>query len=258
MLKNLVTIGLAGFFLSASQVYAADPFSNTTPTETVDGWSFTFAPYVWAASASGSVGQFGLPPAKLDQSFADTLSSLDVGIMAVAEARYRRFILQADLSYVQTTEASSTPLGVFANRVGVRSRAFRGAFLGGYEVFQNEHLRIDVGAGAQVLSVDTRLSFTGGLLNGTARSDSATWVDALAGVRTRVSVTQDVFLSGWAYAGAGQSDLVWDVMAGVGYSFTDNVSGFMGYRANGVDYSSNGFVYDVVQQGPVGGLVFRF
>ena len=32
----------------------------------------------------------------------------------------------------------------------------------------------------------------------------------------------------------------------------------LGYRALGVDYENDGFVYDVVQHGPVLGMVFRF
>jgi hypothetical protein len=51
---------------------------------------------------------------------------------------------------------------------------------------------------------------------------------------------------------------MWDVMGGVGYRFTDSFSTLLGYRALGVDYRDDGFVFDVVQQGPILGLVFRF
>ena len=58
--------------------------------------------------------------------------------------------------------------------------------------------------------------------------------------------------------GGASSDLVWDVMAGAGYQFTDMFSLEVGYRAAAVDYSNDGFVYDVVQQGPIIGAVFHF
>jgi opacity protein-like surface antigen len=51
---------------------------------------------------------------------------------------------------------------------------------------------------------------------------------------------------------------MWDVMAGAGYDFTDSVSLFAGYRAISVDYGNDGFVYDVVEQGPVVAAVFQF
>ena len=47
-------------------------------------------------------------------------------------------------------------------------------------------------------------------------------------------------------------------MGGAGYQFTDSFSAVIGYRAAGVDYENDGFVYDVVQQGPIIGAVFRF
>jgi hypothetical protein len=47
--------------------------------------------------------------------------------------------------------------------------------------------------------------------------------------------------------GAGEADIDWDV------------TGASGYRSWGVDYSNDdGFVFDVVQQGPILGMVVRF
>jgi predicted S18 family serine protease len=47
-------------------------------------------------------------------------------------------------------------------------------------------------------------------------------------------------------------------MGGAGYQFNERVSAVVGYRAAGVDYKNDGFVYDVVQQGPILGVTFRF
>ena len=54
------------------------------------------------------------------------------------------------------------------------------------------------------------------------------------------------------------SDLVWDALGVVGYEVSDVTSIIVGYRASGVDYSSGGFSYDTVQQGPIVGAAFRF
>ncbi|MBN9669827.1 hypothetical protein [Roseibium aggregatum] len=246
----------------ASPGHAADLAGPTVatppPPATPSRWQFTFAPYIWTAGIGGDVGQFGLPPVSMSESIGDVLSSLDVGLMAVAEIRYDRFIVSTDLSYVRTSSSSDTPLGIFANSVETTSTSIRGVLLGGYELVDTGRFRLDAHAGLQVLSAETELAFSGGLLNGRTRSDSDTWADGLAGVRARFDFTPKFYMSGWAYAGAGQSDLVWDVMGGAGYNFNGRISSYLGYRANGVDYSSDGFVYDVVQQGPVAGLVFRF
>jgi hypothetical protein len=54
------------------------------------------------------------------------------------------------------------------------------------------------------------------------------------------------------------SDLGWDAFAGLGYEFNDRFSMVGGYRALGVDYTNDEFVFDVVQHGPIFGGVYRF
>jgi hypothetical protein len=48
--------------------------------------------------------------------------------------------------------------------------------------------------------------------------------------------------------GGGGANVDWDVAGGIGYSFNAKVSAVAGYRALGVDYSNDGFVFDVVQR----------
>lgn len=80
----------------------------------------------------------------------------------------------------------------------------------------------------------------------------------MAGFRGTYSITPEIYLTGWGLVGAGGADLDWDVAAAIGYRFSDTVSAVAGYRALAVDYSDDGFVFDVVQQGPILGLVVRF
>jgi len=49
-----------------------------------------------------------------------------------------------------------------------------------------------------------------------------------------------------------------DVMGSVGYNFTDTFSITAGYRGVSVNHRNDGLVYDVVQSGPVMGIVFKF
>lgn len=65
-------------------------------------------------------------------------------------------------------------------------------------------------------------------------------------------------MRGWGLVGAGGAKLDWDVGAGIGYRFNERISAVAGYRALGVDYRENGFVFDVIQQGPILGLTVRF
>lgn len=112
--------------------------------------------------------------------------------------------------------------------------------------------------GVRVWSVDTRISFSGGILDGASRSDGETWVDATAGVRGSYSITPQIYLTGWGVVGAGQADLDWDVAGAVGYRFNDRIEAVAGYRAMGVDFHDDGFLFDVVMHGPILGLVAKF
>lgn len=79
-------------------------------------------------------------------------------------------------------------------------------------------------------------------------------------LKGRYDLTPKVNLTGWAMAGGfgASSDFMWDLYAGIGCDFNDRFSAVLGYRGTGVDYENDGFLYDVVQHGPVLGGIFRF
>jgi hypothetical protein len=78
------------------------------------------------------------------------------------------------------------------------------------------------------------------------------------GLKGNYSITPEIYLTGWGLVGAGGADIDWDVAGAIGYRFNDRIAAVAGYRALGVDYRDDGFVFDVVQQGPILGLVVRF
>jgi hypothetical protein len=80
----------------------------------------------------------------------------------------------------------------------------------------------------------------------------------VVGLKGRLNLSEGFYLTGWGMIGGGGSELMWDVMGGLGYSFSDSFSTVAGYRAVSADYRNDGLVYDVVQQGPILGFVFRF
>ena len=67
-------------------------------------------------------------------------------------------------------------------------------------------------------------------------------------------------MTGWGIIGGfgAGSKFMWDVMGGLGYAFTESSSIVAGYRGLGVDYRNDGFVFDVIQHGPIIGAVFKF
>jgi hypothetical protein len=256
----------AGFVLTlvcgsllAAPAGAADMISANAPAEApADHWTFTVTPYFWMAGLSGDTKQFGLPVVEIDSSFSDILDNLDFAAMAVAEARYDRYSIFGDLIYTKIGAESATPHGILATDVEVSSSTFVGTAGAGYSLFEGPSGRLDVVGGVRVWSVDTDISFNGAFLDGRTFSDGASWVDGMVGLRANYAFTDKFYVMGWGMVGAGGADVDWDVAAGLGYRFNDTFSATIGYRALGVDYSKDGFLFDTVMQGPIMGVTMTF
>lgn len=262
-MSRILLVG--GLVLACGQALAADlpgPDVRTVEAEAAagqPGWSFAAASYFWAASMNGEIGQFGLPPVSVDASFSDILDHLDFAATMTTDLRYGDVGLFTDFVYVKLSGQQGTPLGILADSVAVDSKSVIFTAAGEYRLVDQPSGTLDLMAGARVWSVDTELSFHGGVLDGRAASDGDTWTDALAGLKGRLNLTPEIYLSGWAMGGGGSSDYMWDLWGGVGYQFNDQVSAVIGYRGTGVDYDNGeGFLFDAVQQGPVIGAVVRF
>lgn len=255
-------LAVATVLLLSSTAHAADVSPLITPQpapeEEVKDWSFTASPYFWGASLSGKTSQFGLPIVKIDSSFSDILENLDFAFMAAAEFRYERFSVIGDFMYTKISSDADTPFGVLAKEVDVQSETVAGLLGAGYAIIDGPQGHLDVVGGIRVWSVDTTISFNGGFLDGRERSDGATWVDGMAGLRGKYMITPEWFVSGWGLVGTGGADIDWDVAANIGYQINDTFSAVAGYRALGVDYRKDGFVFDTVQQGPILGLTVKF
>ncbi|UVC09601.1 hypothetical protein IHQ71_02955 [Rhizobium sp. TH2] len=255
-------LAVAITLLLGSSALAADVSPLVTPQpapEESPDWSFAASPYFWGASISGKTSQFGVPKTiKIDSSFGDILENLDFAFMAAAEFRYERFSVIGDFMYTKVSDNADTPFGVLAKQVDVQFESVAGLLGVGYAVIDGPQGHLDVVGGIRVWSVDTTISFNGGFLDGREVDDGATWVDGMAGLRGKYMITPEWFVSGWGFVGTGGAKIDWDVAANIGYQFNDTFSAIAGYRALGVNYRHDGFIFDTVQQGPILGVTVKF
>ncbi|MDR6756329.1 hypothetical protein J2Y48_001619 [Mycoplana sp. BE70] len=223
--------------------------------QTESGWTFTFAPYFWATGLSGDLQNFGLRTIHVNTSFSEIWDHLDFGAMAIGEARYGRYSVVTDLMYSKISGSAATPRGFISGEVD--SETFAGFAGVGYSLLQDSTGNLDIVGGVRVWSVDNTISIT--FRDRTvSRSDGDTWVDAIGGLKGTYFLTPNFFLTGWGLVGGGGADIDWDVAATAGYKFNETFSAVAGYRALGVDYSNDGFKFDVVEQGPIIGLAIKF
>jgi len=127
-------------------------------------------------------------------------------------------------------------------------------------VVDEPKLGVDLVVGTRILSlwVDTDFKGQGPLGRSRGFSDSATIVDGLVGVRAGVELGDGFSLVGYADIGAGNSDLTWQVLGAVEYSFNNSISGAIGYRYLGYDFGGHAPLDDLALYGPVLGVTFRF
>jgi hypothetical protein len=233
-----------------------------------DGWTFSVAPYFWAAGIRGDIGVRGKGPVGVDIPFRDIFDDLRFGGMVVGEAHNGTWGVLTDLIYLKvdvdrsiTGTLGGIPLQLSGN---LQTSSLTATFMGEYRAVAQPSVSVDLMAGARVWSVDNDLSLGlaagGSPIAAFSGSETKTWVDPMIGAKTRVDLSPSWYLTGWAMIGGfgAASDLSWDLLGGLGYQWNKSFSLVAGYRALGVDYHRDGFNFDVVQQGPIFGAVIRF
>lgn len=260
-LQNRPVWGMLPSLLLVSSIFSHPAVADQMISQTyqsAEEWQFTVSPYIWGAGIRGDIGHRSTGTQFMKADFSDIARTLDIAVMGIGEARKGPYSLLVDLMFIDTTTKNNLPDGAAASRLKVDNRTFSGFVGGGYTLLEEGASRLDATGGVRVWYSDTKLSFQGGNANGISGSDSASWVDAVAGLRGHYTLTPTIWLSAWGLVGGGQARLDWDTAALAGWEFTPGFSAVAGYRAMGVDYRHNGFVYDVVQQGPILGISGRF
>jgi len=224
-----------------------------------DDWTFNVTPYLWVTGQKGQVAT--LPPAApadLDVSFSDVISNLDMALMGLVEARNGRFGVFGEIFYVGVSADADTPGPFFSG--ADYEQDLLGISIGlSYALMQSSDHHLDAVLGVRFWDLDNELELGAGILPARKLSEHERWHDPFIGLKGRVNLNENWYLSGWGVAAvAGDSDSSWDLFGGIGYEYSDSFSLTAGYRHQEVDYKNDGFLFDVEMSGPVIGLTFRF
>ncbi|TSD86799.1 hypothetical protein FFK22_020280 [Mycobacterium sp. KBS0706] len=262
--RHVLTIGVAALALccaGSATPAAAQDVAAPSPSSTAAGpWFVRITPYAWLPSVSGSTrGTRRVPSLSIDKDFSDILSDLDFAGMIVGTVRYERIGLLVDLDYVSLS-ASGNLSGPFRTRYHTNLEALVATVGATARLVDEPKLGVDLVVGTRILSLWVDSDFKGQGPFGRSRgfSDSATIIDGLVGVRAGVELGDGFSLIGYADIGAGNSDLTWQVLGAVEYSFNNSISGAIGYRYLGYDFGGHAPLDDLALYGPVLGVTFRF
>lgn len=250
----LLLLPVAAFAGIVSEEVAA----MKAPPQEDSGWRFRVAPYLWLTSVSGTVGA-GPLSADTDIGARDALSKLTLGAMILSEIGYYRWSLENDVIFAQFQTSKETPGPVFGTLNSTLNQ-FQWTSLFGYRVLEMKRSTFDLQAGFRMMSLGLDLELTQGLLQGASRSFLRTWIDPVIGFRYRAHLTDWLFVIGRGDIGGfgANSELTWQVFAGVGAQMSRWGALIAGYRAIGYEYNQAGFSYDVTTYGPAVGFECRF
>lgn len=260
MKRLSVIVCVLGVLAAASPSLArAEEAAKSAPA---DGWSFSFAPYVWFAGLKGTVATLpGLPSVPVDASFSDILDNTDFTFMGAGEARKGRYGLFVDIVYLDLEASAGTPGPVFSSAT-LEAKTLTALLAGEYRLVEEERGWLDVLVGTRIWSVETTLTLNAGLLPSASRTDTETWADPVIGFKGNVALWENLRLAAWGYVGGFgiASHYVYDLFGALEYRFRDWISVAAGYRYLSVDYDTDdgSFVFDVWMQGPLIGVIFRF
>jgi hypothetical protein len=256
--------GVAAAILACAVATATAEPARPTPSPASAapaGWQIEVTSYGWFPSFRGDTATLPpLPAAHVDLGFGDILSKLDGALMGIVWARRDRLILWGDLMYskLSVDERFSTPV---STSLALSSSTLVASGGLGWTVVDGPVWDLDLMAGARVYRVktDARLSLPGYGITRSGGTDEV-WADPMLGARAGVRLAERWYLTSWAFVGGFDvgSKVSWDAFGGVGWKFDDRYTLLVGYRGLGVDHERGGYVYDVVQQGPIVGVKAHF
>jgi hypothetical protein len=237
-------------WLAIGQAALAQETAPEAPAQE-DGWKWETTLYMLGASMDGLTG---VPPlfVDVDVGFDEILDHLEFGVMGRVRALRGPWSLNLDVIYMGLGVSGSPPDFIVPFDVDVDQTAIELAAGFNY----NRYFESIVGVRYIDLSVD--LSTFGPLA--AQASGGEDWFDPFIGANIRVPLGEK-----WSFRGRADiggfgvgSDEAWQLEALFQWHMSENASLELGYRAIDIDYEKDGFVYDVLTQGPQAGVSFRF
>lgn len=254
---------------------------STVPS---DQWTFSITPYLWLPNVNGTL-KYNIPPGaggspEVEAGPNDYLQNLQTVIMLSGEARKDRWLVFTDVIYLAFTDEESSVKSInfgsslvssslnLATSSSLRGTAWTlGA---GYAVQTGKPVTLDVFGGIRYFSLQARTSWQlvtevtvtggGGLTfprtGGISAGDDL--LDGIIGVKGRIQLGSSEWSIPYYFdIGAGSSQVTWQGMIGVAYSFKWGDVMFA-FRDLYFDEKDDKLIQDLRFSGPALGLTFRF
>jgi hypothetical protein len=228
------------------------------PSAHAQEWRWIVTPFVWVAGVEQkSAVSSSLPTVGIELDFGDIVDAVQFAVIGKFEGSDGRLHFIGELSYADIGSATVLDNPVFT-AASVGSELFLGTGAVGYRFIDTGAYWIDGIAGIRYTWTKTDISFNLANGNVVTGGEDENWGDGLVGVRGSVDFAPRWSLVGYGDIGAGWSDYTWQLYTGVSYELNQNTFLFGGYRAYKDEYDNDGYLYSVLQSGPILGGTFWF
>lgn len=205
-MKNIKQFAVVSSFLLSTLL-----LNTSASAQSGEEWQVSGALNLWGAGIQGTLGN----GTDIDVSFSDILDNLDLTLMGNLEARKSKWSILGDLIYTSSSQDTGATLPTGAGvDVEVTSLVFN--FIGGRNLSDTENGRVDFIFGTRYLDLENKIKAVGPGAIVEANGDT---FDAIVGIRGQRLIDEKWYLPYHLDVGAGDSDLTWQGIFGVGYRY---------------------------------------
>jgi hypothetical protein len=256
---------------AALLVVPATAVAQTSGQDTeVRATVYGYFPHIGGSSVFPGAGS------SIDVQVDKLIENTDFAFMGSAEVMKRRIGAFSDVIYMDLGKTKSNtrelriagaqlPEGVTAN-AALDIKAWVWTIAGEVRAVSTPTMTLDFFGGARLLDATATLGwafshdigpFSGPTREGELEAANGVW-DGVGGLKGRLALgSSGLFVPFYADAGAGESDLTWQGIAGIGYAFK-HAEIIVSYRHLDYDLKTDGVLRDIEFDGPVAGVSFRW
>jgi hypothetical protein len=276
----------SGALLGAAALLAPPAASAQTAKPGADDWKFRASIYGWLPSIDVK-SNFSVPPAIVNAGLTtggnaevnggDILKAIEGVFMGTFEARKGRWGVFTDVMYLSVGGSvsrtrdiaiggSELPVGATAD-LDMDLKGWVWTLVGTYQFSADRKAPFQVLAGARLVDVEQKLDWqTSGNIGsipapgrqGSVNDQASNW-DAIVGVKGHVAFGPEGewLIPYYVDVGTGQSDLTWQAIASIGYSFKWGEI-LAAWRYLDYNFKSGNAIESLNFNGPAIGVGFRW
>ena len=243
-----------------------------------DRWQWDATVYLWLPTLDGETS---FPPGgggpSIDVSAEQIVDGIEFVFMGALEARRGPWGVGTDVVYLDLGASRDAMRDFGIGRVDIPATVnadmaldltgWLGMVYGTYSAIDQDAIAVNVLGGVRMLTLEEELqwTFNGDISSlpltersGTSRTTATQW-DAVVGLKGRATLGagHHWYVPYYVDVGAGDSDLTWQAMVGLGYSF-DTVAVTGVWRYLDYELGNSAPTQSLKLNGPALGITFRF